>query len=411
MYRRSRIAGRATTAVTTALALLATSAVTVAPAAFAQTVPATTLTAADEPGEKFSAKVLDQLEDKKTADFWIRFADKADLAPAKDIADWAERGQYVYDALTSHGEGVPGRRGRASSRRPAPTTRPTGSATRSSSRTGHWQLAERVAPAARSRQVHERIAVQPEEPVERKPSDREGAPPPSSGAWTRSTRPTCGTMGYTGDGITVANIDTGVDVEHPALPEQYRGSTRAATVEQRLQLVRHQRLLRRGAPCDIDAHGTHTMGTMVGDDGEGNQIGVAPDADWIAANGCDNPAADEDLLASGAVDPRADPHRRQRPRPGQAPARREQLLGHPGGPGPAIEDWMSAETAAWEAAGIFGAWAGGNGGPAASRRRSPASSSTPTRSARSASTAPSRRSRRAARAQTARPSRTSPLPA
>ena len=36
------------------------------------------------------------------------------------------------------------------------------------------------------------------------------------------------------------------------------------------------------APCDDSNHGTHTMGTMVGDDGEGNQIGVAPDARWIA---------------------------------------------------------------------------------------------------------------------------------
>ncbi|MBP7184180.1 MAG: S8 family peptidase [Saprospiraceae bacterium] len=36
------------------------------------------------------------------------------------------------------------------------------------------------------------------------------------------------------------------------------------------------------APCDDNSHGTHTMGTMVGDDGAGNQIGVAPGAKWIA---------------------------------------------------------------------------------------------------------------------------------
>jgi len=35
-------------------------------------------------------------------------------------------------------------------------------------------------------------------------------------------------------------------------------------------------------PCDDGFHGTHTMGTMVGDDGAGNQIGVAPGARWIA---------------------------------------------------------------------------------------------------------------------------------
>jgi subtilisin family serine protease len=38
-------------------------------------------------------------------------------------------------------------------------------------------------------------------------------------------------------------------------------------------------------PCDDNGHGTHTAGTFVGDDGAGNQIGVAPGAKWI---GCRN---------------------------------------------------------------------------------------------------------------------------
>jgi len=38
-------------------------------------------------------------------------------------------------------------------------------------------------------------------------------------------------------------------------------------------------------PCDDHGHGTHTMGTMVGDDGGANQIGMAPGARWI---GCRN---------------------------------------------------------------------------------------------------------------------------
>ena len=39
------------------------------------------------------------------------------------------------------------------------------------------------------------------------------------------------------------------------------------------------------APCDDFGHGTHVMGTGVGDDKAGNQIGVAPRAKWI---GCRN---------------------------------------------------------------------------------------------------------------------------
>ena len=34
-------------------------------------------------------------------------------------------------------------------------------------------------------------------------------------------------------------------------------------------------------PCDDNGHGTHTIGTAVGDDGAGNQIGMAPGAKWI----------------------------------------------------------------------------------------------------------------------------------
>jgi subtilisin family serine protease len=39
------------------------------------------------------------------------------------------------------------------------------------------------------------------------------------------------------------------------------------------------------APCDDHGHGTHTMGIMVGDDGNTQQIGMAPGARWI---GCRN---------------------------------------------------------------------------------------------------------------------------
>src|SRR5947208_9318194 len=38
-------------------------------------------------------------------------------------------------------------------------------------------------------------------------------------------------------------------------------------------------------PCDDFFHGSHTTGTAIGDDGMGNQIGMAPGAKWI---GCRN---------------------------------------------------------------------------------------------------------------------------
>ncbi len=84
-------------------------------------------------------------------------------------------------------------------------------------------------------------------------------------------------LGVTGTGVVVANMDTGVDWLHPALQRRYRGYDPKGF---------HQHegnwfdATGAGAqyPVDGHGHGTHTMGTIVGEDG----IGVAPGARWIA---------------------------------------------------------------------------------------------------------------------------------
>ncbi len=95
--------------------------------------------------------------------------------------------------------------------------------------------------------------------------------------------------GVTGQGIVIANFDTGVDWDHPALINKYRGYNAGQ--------VNHDYNWHAGSstsycpnpcvPCDDDSHGTHTMGTMVGDDGNGNQVGGAPGAKWIACGHLD----------------------------------------------------------------------------------------------------------------------------
>jgi subtilisin family serine protease len=78
-----------------------------------------------------------------------------------------------------------------------------------------------------------------------------------------------------GEGIIVGQSDSGVDGNHPAIANQYRGANSGddynwfdpwdATT----------------SPNDEGGHGTHTMGTILGSGG----IGVAPKAQWI---GCVN---------------------------------------------------------------------------------------------------------------------------
>jgi subtilisin family serine protease len=99
--------------------------------------------------------------------------------------------------------------------------------------------------------------------------------------------------GYTGQGVVIAGQDTGYDWDHPALMTKYRGWNGVSADHDYNWRDGIQAPVVGGSncgyaatsPCDDNGHGTHTMGTMVGDDGAGNQIGVAPGAKWI---GCRN---------------------------------------------------------------------------------------------------------------------------
>ncbi len=105
-------------------------------------------------------------------------------------------------------------------------------------------------------------------------------------------------MGYRGQGITVGGSDTGYDWAHPALQPSYRGASNNHNYHWHDAVRRISPLngdttngkanpcgLNRKSPCDDSQHGTHTMGSMTGDDRKGNQIGVAPGAKWV---GCRN---------------------------------------------------------------------------------------------------------------------------
>jgi len=97
-------------------------------------------------------------------------------------------------------------------------------------------------------------------------------------------------LGYTGGGVVVGGQDTGYQWNHPALKGRYRGWDGVAAIHNHNW---HDAIHSGGgtcghdtsAPCDDNGHGTHTMGTMVGDDGGVNRIGMAPGARWI---GCRN---------------------------------------------------------------------------------------------------------------------------
>jgi subtilisin family serine protease len=103
-------------------------------------------------------------------------------------------------------------------------------------------------------------------------------------------------LGFRGQGIVVAGQDTGVEWDHPALKPHYRGLTGEAvdhtyswhdSIKEPISYGSNKCGYNLKAPCDDNRHGTHTIGTIIGDDGDSKKIGVAPGARWMACRNMD----------------------------------------------------------------------------------------------------------------------------
>ena len=108
-------------------------------------------------------------------------------------------------------------------------------------------------------------------------------------------------LGVRGEGAVVGGFDTGVDYLHPALRDRYRGVLPDGSFDHNYSWFEPDPELYpdgnlgpsvSAVPYDCNGHGTHTMGTMVGDGGTPDtRIGMAPGARWVAVSGlCSNTA-------------------------------------------------------------------------------------------------------------------------
>jgi len=106
--------------------------------------------------------------------------------------------------------------------------------------------------------------------------------------------------GNTGQDAVVGILDTGCDWTHPAVHDQYRGWDGAsADHDYNWHDAIHDSGGDSPVPVDADGHGTHILGTAVGDDGSGMQIGVAPGARWIACRSIINGWSSPSILLEG----------------------------------------------------------------------------------------------------------------
>jgi subtilisin family serine protease len=313
-------------------------------------------------------QVVQQLSTQGSTGFWILLRAQADLTPAQAIRNWTARGAFVVSELQSVAE---------------------------SSQTGlsayldahhvpyrpFW-IVNGIRVDAASSSVVAAVATRPEVrrivptwqvPLERGSAFADPRVRVQAAEWgikNIGANKVWKQFGDRGEGVVVANVDTGVQYDHPALARQYRGNrgNRGFDHDYNWWDPAHVCPGAGTVPCDNVGHGTHTMGTMVGKDGV-NKIGVAPRARWIAAKGCEaTSCSDTALLSSGQFI--------------LAPTRLDGSDPRPGTRPDVVNNSWAADGSnifyrdtvnAWVAAGIFPQFSGGSSGPSCGTVAAPGS--------------------------------------
>jgi serine protease AprX len=241
---------------------------------------------------KIAPQVLSDTADGKSSSVVILLADQADVSAAYDMKDQDARGWFVYTTLTEHAartqqglqlylksKGIEYQSFWAANMLVATADRPVVE-----------RLAERSDVARVDSNRPARWIEDPTIANFRLKPGKANAPEAAEWGVLNVNAPAVWALGFTGQGMVVANEDTGMRWSHNALKPKYRGWN-GTTADHNFSW--HDSIHSGGgscgpnavAPCDDNGHGTHTTGTTVGDDGTGNQVGVAPGAKWI---GCRN---------------------------------------------------------------------------------------------------------------------------
>ena len=247
---------------------------------------------AQEPADKIAARVLADTTDGKSTSVVILLNDQADVSAAYEMKDQDARGWYVYNTLTQHAART--QVGLQDFLKSAGVSYQSFWAANMIVATADRSLVDKLVARADVARVDSNAPTRwIEDPVVEKfgVTTREvNAPAAAEWGVLNVNAPALWALGFTGQGIVVANEDTGMRWTHNALKPKYRGWD-GTTADHNFNW--HDSIHTGGgscganavAPCDDHGHGTHTTGTTVGDDGTGNQVGVAPGAKWI---GCRN---------------------------------------------------------------------------------------------------------------------------
>ncbi|MFD1324323.1 S8 family serine peptidase [Micromonospora sonneratiae] len=320
---------------------------------------------AAEPDAPVSSQLLAELGTKGTTGFMVYFRERGDLSKAAKKTDDDARATEVFQQLTSTAtRSQQGLRAELDERKAKYTPYWIANAMRVE---GDKALVDEIAARPEVERIEHVRSYKLIKPQPAEASTRSGVDVPEWGLVNIEAPRVWSEFGVRGEGVVVANIDSGVDYQHPALVGKYRGNLGNGTFDHNYNWFDPAGICSGDAPCDNNDHGTHTMGTMVGDDGGANQVGVAPAAKWIAAKGCEtNSCSESSLLASGQWVLAPTDLNGQNPRPDL----HADIVNNSWGGGQ-NDLWYQQTVAAWRAAGIFPSFSAGNDGPGCGSAENP----------------------------------------
>jgi subtilisin family serine protease len=252
------------------------------------------------PANKIAPQVLADTTGGKSTSVVILLTDQADVSAAYEMKDQDARGWYVYNTLSKHA---------------ARTQVGLQSFLKAQGVTYQSFWAANMLVASVDRTVAESLAARAdvarvdsnkpgrwiEDPVIadfHESSSKPSSPDAAEWGVMNVNAPAVWALGFTGQGMVIGDLDTGMRWTHNALKPKYRGwngtvadhnfnwhdSIHSQIPGSPAGNVCGRNIL---APCDDQGHGTHTAGTTVGDDGT-NQVGVAPGAKWIGCRNMDS---------------------------------------------------------------------------------------------------------------------------
>ncbi|MEV6864078.1 S8 family serine peptidase [Streptosporangium subroseum] len=347
----------------TVLTLITALFVNGAPASAAPPTPPTRPT----PASRLEPRLAETLAARGSADVFVILKEKADLSATRSLKKHADRTAYGFQALTATADrsqaGL-----RALLRASHVDFRPYWLVNTILVRGASPELVDRLGARSDVARVRAAGSVTLPEPEAQTRAlaqvaavewgvDRVGAPR----VWNE--------LHVRGEGVVVATIDSGVQYDHPALAAHYRGYRAGGAYVHDYNWFDPTLVcgVPSATPCDNNGHGTHTMGTIVGDDGAANHTGVAPGATWISAKGCaTSSCADADLLAAGQWMLAPTDLMGRNPRPDLAP----HIVSNSWG-GATNDPFYQQIVSSWAQAGIFPVFAAGNDGPSCGTAHSP----------------------------------------